>query len=348
MNFSNTFYRSFLCGVLLVNVINLKAQTTDFDSFLRAGTEDANTLIGYYLEPIVVGFSYGMANSWYNSAETHDGFGIDFMISANLTSVPNSKEYFVFDPSEFSNVESTGTTNQIPTIMSPNEENGAELSFAYTDETTGQTVRGTYSPIGLGMEEQVGFNVVPSPMLQLGIGTFKKTNLIIRYTPSITYNEFKTSMFGLGIKHDIMQWFPGLKRVPIDVAVLAGFSGINNRLDLSQFELEGSGQVGEFSVNNWTVQGIVSKKISVLTIYIAGGYSDVSSSLAMKGQYIIEDMVDSSNNFTVEDPVDLSYQESSWRFTGGAKLNFGPVFIHADYSWQAYPVASGGLGFEIN
>jgi hypothetical protein len=59
-------------------------------------------------------------------------------------------------------------------------------------------------------------------MLQLGIGTFKKTNLIIRYTPSITYNEFKTSMFGLGIKHDIMQWFPGLKRVPIDVAVLAG------------------------------------------------------------------------------------------------------------------------------
>jgi hypothetical protein len=150
MNFSNTFYRSFLCGVLLVNVINLKAQTTDFDSFLRAGTEDANTLIGYYLEPIVVGFSYGMANSWYNSAETHDGFGIDFMISANLTSVPNSKEYFVFDPSEYSNVESTGTTNQIPTIMSPNEENGAELSFAYTDETTGQTVRGTYSPIGLG------------------------------------------------------------------------------------------------------------------------------------------------------------------------------------------------------
>lgn len=321
------------------------AQNNHFDSFLRAGVTDANKLVGYYMEPLVVGFSYGMANSWYNTAKTHQTLGFDLTINANLTAIPSSKEYFTFNPSEFTNVISTGETDLLPTIMGPDEENGSELTFFYTEETSGETIRGRYSPTGLGLKEQIGFNVVPSPIVQLSIGTFKNTDIILRYVPEITFGDFKTSVFGMGIKHDIKQWIPGLKRVPIDIAILGAFSGLDNTLDMSDFDLDGENQLALFNVNNWTVQGIVSKKISVLTLYGALGYSNVTSSLKMMGEYIIVDEYDSSLSFSVTDPIDLSYNENSWRMTGGLRLKFGPVSLHGDYTWQAYHIVSAGIGF---
>jgi hypothetical protein len=329
------------CGLLA------HAQNNDFDSFLKAGASDANKLLGYYLEPVVVGFSYGMANSWYNTAKTHKTLGFDLMISANLTSVPSSKEFFTFDPSEYNNVTSTGKTDRIPTSMGPEVDNDSELTFAYTDEASGKTAAGRYSPTGLGIKEQIGYNVVPSPMVQLGIGTFKNTDIILRYTPKITYGDFKTSIFGLGIKHDIKQWMPGLKRTPIDIAILGAFSGLDNELDMSGFALDGRNQVGLFNINNWTVQGIVSWQKSFLTLYGSFGYSEVSSSLKMEGEYVIADETDSSINFSITDPIDLNYQENSWRATGGLKINFGPVSIHTDYTWQAYHIVSAGIGLGI-
>lgn len=323
------------------------AQGTNFDAFLRAGTDDANKLVRHYMEPLIVGFSYGMSNSWYNTAKTHKPLGVDLTITGNLTSIPSSKEYFMFDPAEYSNVTSTGETNEIPTIMSSEEDNGAQLTFSYLEENTGETISGTFSPAGLGIQEKIGYNVVPSPMVQLGIGTFKNTDIIIRYTPEITYGEFKTSVFGMGIKHDIKQWIPGIKRVPVNIAVLAGFSGFDNSMDMSDLELSGQNQEALFNINNWTIQGIVSKKISVLTLYAAIGYSSVSSNLRLKGTYIIEDEIDPSLTFSVTDPINLTYAENSFRTTGGLRFKFGPVTLHGDYTWQAYHILSAGVGFSV-
>ena len=323
------------------------AQGTNFDAFLRAGTDDANKLVRHYMEPLIVGFSYGMSNSWYNTAKTHKPLGLDLTVTANLTSIPTSKEYFTFDPTEYSNVSSTGETNEIPTIMSDEEDNGAELTFSYYEENTGETINGSFSPAGLGLRDKIGYNVVPSPMLQLGIGTFKNTDVIIRYTPEIKYEEFKTSAFGMGIKHDIKQWIPGIKRVPIDLAILAGFSGFDNKMDMSDLELEGQNQEAILNINNWTVQGIVSKQISILTLYGALGYSSVSSNLKMNGTYIIEDELDPQLTFSVTDPININYIENSFRVTGGIKFKFGPVTLHGDYTWQAYHIVSAGLGFSF-
>lgn len=299
------------------------------------------------MEPIVVGFSYGMANSWYTTAKTHKPLGFDLTITANLTSVPSSKEFFTFDPGDYTNTASTGETNEIPTIMGPKQENGSELTFFYTDELTGETIRGSYRPTGLGMKEHIGYNVVPSPMVQLGIGTLKNTDIIIRYVPEITYGDFKTSIFGMGIKHDIKQWIPGLRLVPIDIAILGAFSGLDNTLDMSEFELDGENQTAEFNVNNWTVQGIVSKKISFLTIYGSFGYSNVTSSLQMLGTYVISDQTNPSLTFSVTDPIDLNYNENSFRATGGVRFKFGPMTLHCDYTWQAYHIVSAGFGFSL-
>ncbi len=337
-----------VCSTFLF--IEGKTQNTDFDSFLRAGSEDASTLMKHYLEPIVIGFSYGMSNSWYNTAKPHKSLGFDLTITANITTVPSTKEFFTFDPSEYSNVTSTGTTNQIPTIMGPRDENGSALTFSYDDGNIGQPITGSFSPVGAGIKEAYtfGLNVVPSPMVQLGIGTFKSTDLIIRYVPSLTFGDFTTSAFGLGVKHDIKQWIPGLKEVPIDISVLGAFSGFKNSLDMSNMELSGENQEASFDLNNWTLQALVSKKISVLTLYGAVGYSDINSSIKMSGTYIIEDSVDPNDTFMLTDPIDFSYKENSMRATFGLRLKFGFFTIHGDYTFQKYNIASAGIGINFN
>ncbi len=334
-------------AAILANAIQVSAQNTNFDSFLRAGADDANKLIGHYLEPMVVGFSYGMSNSWYNTAKTHKPLGLDLTVTANFTSVPASKEFFTFDPADYTNVISNGETREIPTIMGPRQENGSELTFFYTEEMSGETIRGSFRPTGLGMKEQFGYNVLPSPMVQLGVGTIKNTDIILRYVPEITYGDFKTSVFGMGIKHDIKQWIPGLRLVPIDISILGAFSGIDNTLDMSDFELDGEDQAARFNINNWTVQGIVSKKISFLTLYGAVGYSNVTSNLQMLGTYVIADEVDPSRSFSVTDPIDINYYENSFRATGGMRVKVGPMTLHGDYTWQAYHIVSAGFGFSI-
>ncbi len=336
-------------SVLFFTVIIYKAdaQSTNFDAFLKAGSDDASLLVKNYMEPMVVGFSYGMSNSWYNTAKTHKTLGLDLTITANLTSVPTSKQFFTFNPSDYANVTSTGETDQIPTIMGPEEDNGALLTFSYPDENTGEIIRGTFAPAGIGIKEQFGFNVVPSPMVQLGVGTFKNTDIIIRYTPEITYGDFKTSVFGMGIKHDIKQWIPGLKKVPIDISILGAFSGFDNKFDMSGLELDGENQQSVFNINNWTVQGIVSKKISILTLYGAFGYSSVTSSLKMNGTYIIEDDIDPALTISVTDPIDITYYENSWRATGGLRIKLAFFTLHGDYTWQEYPIVSAGFGLSF-
>jgi len=320
---------------------------TDFDVFLQAGADDANLLIKNYMEPLVMGFSYGMSNGWYNTAKAHKSLGFDLTITATLTSVPESKEYFTFLSTDYENVHLVGSNDQVPTILGPSSDTGPELEFTYYEETTGTTISsGTFKPVGLGLKEEIGYNVVPSPMVQLSVGTFKNTDLIIRYVPEIRYEAFTTSAFGFGIKHDIKQWIPGLKRVPIDIALLAAFSGFDNHYNLSDLQIEGDSKEAVFNVNNWTVQALVSKKISILTVYAGIGCATVNSEMKMKGTYAVKDDM-GEEIYSMEDPITLSYEESSWRATGGIRLKFAFFTLHGDYTYQQYSMVSAGFGFSF-
>lgn len=323
------------------------ARTQSLDFFLGAGPDDAQTLLGYYMEPLVMGFSYGMSNGWANSARSHKFLGFDLTVSASFAPIPLSREYFIFNPSEYSNVTVAGEGNRIPTIMGPSGGDGPELIFSYKDENTGNTFTTSFRPEGLGLKSQIGFNAVPTPMVQLSIGTFANTDLIIRYAPEISAGNFSSQLFGLGIKHDIKQWIPVLRRMPLDLAILGAFSGFDNRLDLQDSGMEGTEQSATFNVNNWTVQGMISKKISILTFYGSVGYSAVCTGLKLNGTYTLTDTDYPEVSATFHNPVDLTYEQSSWRATAGLRVKAGFITLHGDYTLQQYPLISAGLGISV-
>ncbi|MEQ9423563.1 MAG: hypothetical protein RJQ09_04035 [Cyclobacteriaceae bacterium] len=349
--------------LFLLSSSNIKAQDLDFSSVLSGGTEDAEIYLNGYINPFMKGFGYGLTNGWYNTAETHKKFGVDLTITGNLAYVPDNDLFF---NATFNTLTVSGS-GDLPTVFGPDANSTMNFSttqqVTYTDPESGQTVMenatitGQFdAPDGLDLEEEVGSSFVPVPMVQLGVGLVKQTDLNLRLIPKISTDDFEMNMWGLGVKHGIKQWIPGIKHIPIDLSVFLGYTKLKAENDLSGVGLDGTDQVAEYNVNSFTMQALVSKKLSVLTLYSGLGFNSTSSNLAMKGTYVIEgttevttsngtETVDSS--YDIIDPIDLDFSSSGPRITFGARLKLFILTLHGAYTIQEYNTLTVGLGFWV-
>jgi hypothetical protein len=317
---------------------------TVYDESLQLGIDQTKKLLGAYLQPAVYSFSYGMSNGWFNTAKTHQTLGFDVVISTNVVFVPDAHQHFIFESLVYNNVTVEGEKEQMPTILGPADAVG--LNYSYYNESTGMSLSGSQDIKGLGLYDDVGNNVFPSPMVQVGLGTIKNTDVMFRYMPKLNYGDYSASAIGFGIKHDIMQWFSGDKPKPLDVSIMAAYSGLNNTLDLTELNFPGEDQEAWVTLNNWTINALVSKDVSIVTFYSGIGYSFAKARLQAKGIYRIEDQYNPIISLALVDPVDLNYDLDSFRATLGVKLNISFVTLHCDYTFQEYQVLSAGIGFS--
>lgn len=320
-----------------------KAQD-DFDRFLEAGLVDANILIEGYVSPALKGFGTGLGNGWYNTAATHKTGGIDLTVTVNAAYVPDDD---LFYSPALTNGRIVGG-NQAPTIFGPADN---LPSYEYTYEENGETFTGTFdAPEGLDLEDEIGSNLVPVPMAQLGIGIIKNTDIKIRWTPEIEIDDDATfKLIGFGITHDIKQHIPGIKLLPFDLALFAGYTSISTDVTF-ETGTGGSGVnttngLGIFDVNTLTVQALISKKFSVITFYGGLGFNSVSSKLALEGDYVVSD--DSGESINYSDPVNIEVSAGGPRITAGMRLKLAIFTLHADYTLQEYNTLSVGFGFNF-
>lgn len=344
------FLSFFACMIFILSP-SLKAQEFNFDEFLRAGADDANTLIGKYMNPAMTGFGYGINGGWYNTAKTHKKLGFDLTISVNAAQVPDADETFLFRNSDYSNIRlASGTTASAPTLMG-DDTNGPLLEAFSTVSVGGmnQEITSQFrSPQGAGLGN---FNVVPVPTVNLGIGLIKNTDLKIRYVPEVNAKDFSMDLIGFGIMHDIKQYIPFLKRLPLDVSLLAAYTDANITYDLNDLGLNGSNQVATYDVNAYTVQILASKKLALLTLYGGVGYNSATTSLKMTGNYIIQEEQNIGGQIvpavTLTDPIDLEFDSNGIRATVGLRIKLAVLTIHADYTAQEYSTIAGGIGIAL-
>ncbi|MEQ8474977.1 DUF6588 family protein [Fulvivirga sp.] len=344
---------SFLVFCLISNVS--KAQD-DLDVFLESGIEDANKLAQGYLEPFLGSFSSGLTGGWYNTAKAHKSAGFDLTVTANAVYIP-SDQYFY--RAEFNNLTYDPAGPQVsPTIFGP-EGGNAQPTYNYSFTEEGQTFEGSFQgPEGIGLKENFPIQAMPVPMAQLGIGIVKNTDIKIRWTPKIDLDDnsdFK--LIGFAVMHDVKQHIPGIKDLPFDLSALIGFTDISINYDLAaESESPGPGAANEVitengkgvvDMNAWTVQGIISKKFSVLTLYGSLGYNIVKSEMGLKGDYQIMDDTGLTAEREYTNPILVTYKQSGPRMTAGFRLKLAIVTLHADYTLQKYNTLSVGFGFAV-
>ena len=323
----------------------------NFDEIIIAGSEDMSTYMNHYIRPFMNSFGTGIANGWYNTAATHEPLGFDLTFYVSLVSVPDQDLSFNFLQSEYNNLRlATGGPDAVLPTLIGGTTGGLQFVSSVTDPATGIVVSSPPFNVPNGVGEDIPTTNIPVPMLQLALGIIKNTELIVRYAPTVTIgDDFELKFFGIGVKHDFKQWIPGIKTIPIDLSILIGYTNLNTDFFFSNTSViqVSPGSKASFDASIWTVQALVSKKISVLTVYGGIGYNSINSKYDMTGEYGFQDVLDPSKTVFVKDPVSLEFPLNGFRATAGLRLKFAIFTLHADYTLQEYNTLTVGFGFSV-
>jgi hypothetical protein len=346
-------FRQLLTSTLLIisgaSYAQIPISENLFEEFLFGGVEDANILLGQYMLPGMKGLGYGVNSGWYTTAKPHETFGFDITLSYVNAIVPEADKSFEFVGSDyqFTTLNSTSSPT-LPTIMggTPVPRSGLEVS------PDGQVFFPYEAPDGVsGDIDKVTMisGSVPTPIIQVGFGLIKGTELKIRWLPNINIGdgEFKFNYFGLGGLHSISQWLPVFKDIPVDISAFVGWTIISAEYAIpANANLPGANQRATADINTFTYQLIASAHVSVFTGYVGLGMDNFKTNFKMLGTYDI-----SQPGIPIPellDPINLQQNgNSGFRTSFGARLKLAIITLSADYTLREYDTLTLSLGFSV-
>jgi len=352
-------YLLIIAALTFVTAANAQSSSNNsggFDQLIKSSPGDATKLVQAYAEPLFKGFGVGLNSGWNNTAATKKFLHIDLRITANVAQVPMIDQTFDVtkiglsshitpDATSPTNIAQTfgGDKNAANPILDIRDDNGNKLSSFTMPKAI------------------IGY--IPAPNVQLTIGLFKNTDVTVRTTPTIDLGDAgSVSIFGFGIKHDLIQDFAKKGKVkPFDLAIAVNYNRINYTKTLSVQPDAGTspatGTPGDFSNQRITgtfsgtnVQAIISKKLSFFTPFASVGYQTSNTDFGAFGNYPVTSSVPGQGNkyVVITDPVHIteSGTVSGMRGDVGFQLNLLILRIYASYgiSGGGYNSANVGVG----
>jgi hypothetical protein len=327
---------------LFVSGLSFGALAQDeIDQLLKGGKADANRLIEGYVSPFLKTFGYGLNQGWYNTAKNHKTLGFDLTVSVSAVYVPNAELFYTVNNAQLTTIrlENTGTaavgptaSGSVPTVFGP------DVTPTYRLTSGGASFSG--APGVFDLKNDLPMQAMPVPMAHLGIGLPKGFDLKFRFVPELDLGDGKFKLFGVGVMHDIKQYIPGVKSLPFDLAGFVGYTSMKLSVGL---EATRPDQQGVFETTATTIQGLISKKISVLTFYGGAGYNIATSKLAINGAYDF----DNNGSFETVNPVSVKAEASGPRLSAGMRLKLAVFTFHGDYTLQKYNTLTVGFGIAV-
>ena len=328
--------------IYLLSVLSISAiAQDDIEQLIKGGTADANKLIEGYVAPMLKSVGYGINQGWYNTAKTHKKFGVDLTVSVSAVYIPNTDLLYTVNNNDLSTIklENTGSapvaanaSGNVPTLFGPS------TGPTYRIVSNNTTFTGPGGAIDL--KGDLGIQAIPVPIANLGIGLPKGFDLKLRFVPELDFGDGKFKLFGVGIMHDMKQYIPVVKELPFDLSAFVGYTNMKLTVGLDPQRPD---QKGVFEMSATTIQGLISKKVSVITVYGGLGYNIATSKLAIQGAY---DM-DNNGSFETKDPVNVKADANGPRVTGGLRLKLAVFTFHGDYTLQKYNTLTVGFGINV-
>ncbi|MEA3504646.1 MAG: DUF6588 family protein [Bacteroidota bacterium] len=352
-----------IVGLLLVLLVfpfgMLKAQD-EIAIFINESKVDANKMAKAYGTPLLKSLGTDFNNGWINTADPMNFGEFDVRIVTTGSFAPKSDKTFDFNALNLTHFQSS--ESELPTIFGTATD--AELTVLGTvEDGTELEIIGDYT---IPTIEAGGF---PLAMPQVDIGLFKGTELMIRGLPPMDMPTFddnlkrlETTYWGLGLKHDIKQWIPGLKLLPFSWSVFGTYSNANltmngpfwepadieENFDNNTFTNPNpenyDSQKMEFDTKGWTIGTVVSKKFPVITLFGGFEYNASTTKLAMTGHFPYANA--DSEIEHIEDVINLEQDNGQVGITGGARFKLLILSITASgtYSPQGYSSLNLAVG----
>jgi hypothetical protein len=191
-----------------------------------------------------------------------------------------------------------------------------------------------------------------TPNIQVGLGLPFKTDLIVRYIPTTSSKNTNIGLMGVGIKHDILQYFGPADKIPlIDLSLLIAYSNYSIDYEFQKTSnLPGVGQTAIMDMKNYTAKVISSIDLKLITFYTSIGYSKGVSSLSVLGSYDLSyNVADSAEIIvlSVVDPLVLEWEKESISGNIGLSFNLPGIKLFADYTSQEYNSLTVGASIGL-
>lgn len=365
--------KSFFAFLFSFSVITSFAQIGNID-FLEGGIADGTKLFEAYLSPWANAFGASLNGGWYNTAKPHKLGGFDVTFSVSTTIVPTSAKSFDLSEIDFENLTlASGADKEAPSIAGENKD-GPTLEYILSDHPTygDITIASFKTPPGSN------WGAIPLPMIQAGLGLPLGTDVTVRFIPKIKIPviDTKVNMLGVGVKHSILQYFPGEKLMPIDLTLQGGYT----KLEVSvPIELQPDASISHFNnydintdfedqevnmkVTAYSVNLLISKKLPMVTFYSGAGYSKTQTVIDVAGNYAMPTFdaaysIQAPYSLLSPGPVYIDEEvkqvptidiknHSGLRLNAGVRFTLGVITIHGDYTKANYSVITGGLGISF-
>ncbi len=328
--------------LLLIAVSSQGIAQSNINEVLAAGLNDAERFTNEYMSPVSEAGIHSISNGWYNSGSSKPLGGFEISIIGNMANFKNKdgKKAFNLNTADYENLqfEDGSISKMVSTGLGDIE--GLRV-YVEAEIAPGVTSREDIElPSGLASEN---LNFIPSGFLQASVGLFKGTEIKARFLPKINTEDVAVGLFGLGVQHEITQYFPGEKIFPVAISGVIGYTHLNGTYDFTNTEIvDGANQRIDVKMNSWVFQAVISTKLPIINFYGGLGYLRGKSTTDILGEYRVR-----SGPFqqTYTDPFSVVTDASGVRANIGAKLKLGFFRLNADYTLAEFNSLSVGINF---
>ena len=330
---------------LSLSVTSVNAQLFDgIENILLTSTEDARILAEGYTAPIGKTLTYALNSGWATSAKTHKKLGFGLTIGGAAPFVPDVDQ--VFTPTGLTSL--SVPSGSLSTVFG--EGGDQELNFSFSESVLGNEIEyeGKLSFPG-GLKDELPLGTVPASIVQASVGVVFDTDLLVRFIPTMEMQGSTFSLTGFGLKHNIMQYFGPLDKLPLNVSVLAAISKASFEYDLSDSTFGGNSTNRKmtFEADTFTIQALASIDLPIISAFAGLGYNAGDSQFNVSGDYSIDYGITGIGPRILKDPISIASDASGVMGIVGARLNLLFLKIFANYTIQEYNTLTAGISFNF-
>jgi len=214
---------------------------------------------------------------WFTSARDLGKWKIEISVHGNAVFIPGSKQTKLASNKDFNILNIQGNTNALlPTVF------GGDTDVVFEGELLGQEF--SFDAI-----DGLNKNIVIHPFPQVTVGLPYGTEVALRFVPRVTINNVGVSTSGIGLKHNLAQYFKYSKPDDFQVAAVVTYSNIDIDYEYAPIEISASG-VNVLALNRidvkadlWLLQALVSKLYGDFEVFGAMGVTSSNFDYSMGG-----------------------------------------------------------------
>ena len=253
--------KSVLKGIVLFVfcVTNAKAQSIPVEE-ISSLIKDAIFFTDKYVTPATDAAVYQAASGWVNTPKKAKLWDFTLGLHGNVFFVPQSDRSFRLSNNDLSffKINKEGVESALtPSTL------GSDEYVELIGELNG-------SQVSLRTPEGIDREVVFYPYLQGSLGLLYGTEIIGKFSPMIKLKNVDYQVYGLGLKHNLSQYFSSLEKRNLHLSVLLAYSkedltvnfldvqtsygnlglnALNSLIDTWQFQVNASKEFNKFELS---------------------------------------------------------------------------------------------------